>query len=252
MSASGDGDCPQWQPNSTTLADASEKKVLTELQIMVARQTLSSIFVVGGSIPITPSLGNGLICETDEAISDTCSTHSDHHLGHNDSESARPGKSASSAIEVDSDAGSPSKRPKLSNEVDTGVHKMRCTPVTLRWESPSGSGNRLILPCSDDERPALEQLLQDCLPASFGRDGKDVFDESYRKAGKLDESNFSTNFSPYALGIIETAGQALLPNAWRRNNETAGLRAELYKLNVYSAPSGMFKAHVDTPRSKHQ
>lgn len=31
-----------------------------------------------------------------------------------------------------------------------------------------------------------------------------------------------------------------------------GLRAELYKLNIYSGPSGKFKAHVDTPRSEHQ
>ena len=31
-----------------------------------------------------------------------------------------------------------------------------------------------------------------------------------------------------------------------------GIRAELYKLNVYSGPSGVFKAHVDTPRSEVQ
>lgn len=31
-----------------------------------------------------------------------------------------------------------------------------------------------------------------------------------------------------------------------------GLRAELYKLNVYSGPSGLFKPHVDTPRSEMQ
>ncbi|KAG9571687.1 hypothetical protein KCU97_g15840, partial [Aureobasidium melanogenum] len=30
------------------------------------------------------------------------------------------------------------------------------------------------------------------------------------------------------------------------------IRAELYKLNVYSGPSGKFKAHVDTPRSETQ
>ncbi|RMX85143.1 hypothetical protein D0868_15372, partial [Hortaea werneckii] len=31
-----------------------------------------------------------------------------------------------------------------------------------------------------------------------------------------------------------------------------GLRAELYKLNVYSGPDGVFKPHVDTPRSASQ
>ena len=30
------------------------------------------------------------------------------------------------------------------------------------------------------------------------------------------------------------------------------LRAELYKLNIYSGPSGKFKSHVDTPRSEDQ
>jgi hypothetical protein len=31
-----------------------------------------------------------------------------------------------------------------------------------------------------------------------------------------------------------------------------GIRAELYKLNFYSGPSGQFRAHVDTPRSETQ
>ncbi|CAD0094426.1 unnamed protein product, partial [Aureobasidium mustum] len=31
-----------------------------------------------------------------------------------------------------------------------------------------------------------------------------------------------------------------------------GIRAELYKLNIYSGPSGKFRAHVDTPRSETQ
>ncbi|KAI5250616.1 hypothetical protein E4T42_04907 [Aureobasidium subglaciale] len=33
---------------------------------------------------------------------------------------------------------------------------------------------------------------------------------------------------------------------------TLGIRAELCKLNIYSGPSGRFKAHVDTPRSETQ
>ncbi|EME44559.1 hypothetical protein DOTSEDRAFT_24580 [Dothistroma septosporum NZE10] len=31
-----------------------------------------------------------------------------------------------------------------------------------------------------------------------------------------------------------------------------GIRAELYKLNVYSGPCGMFKSHIDTPHSDNQ
>lgn len=30
------------------------------------------------------------------------------------------------------------------------------------------------------------------------------------------------------------------------------VHAELYKLNVYAGPTGMFKSHVDTPRSEAQ
>ena len=41
--------------------------------------------------------------------------------------------------------------------------------------------------------------------------------------------------------------QILLPGVSTRRR---GIRAELYKLNVYSRPSDKFKAHVDTPRGK--
>ena len=37
-----------------------------------------------------------------------------------------------------------------------------------------------------------------------------------------------------------------------RRMRCRGLRAELYKLNVYSGPAGVFKPHVDTPRSASQ
>ena len=38
----------------------------------------------------------------------------------------------------------------------------------------------------------------------------------------------------------------------RRKMVRRGIRAELYKLNVYSGPSGLFRPHVDTPRSEVQ
>ena len=40
----------------------------------------------------------------------------------------------------------------------------------------------------------FEHLLKACQPASFGRAGEAVLDERYRKAGKLDRSQFATNF----------------------------------------------------------
>lgn len=78
---------------------------------------------------------------------------------------------------------------------------------------------------------SLTKLVRDCQPASFGYKGKDVLDESYRKATKLDRSAFAVDFCPYELGIIDTIAQVLLPNAGG-NNGTHGVRAELYKLNV--------------------
>jgi len=75
----------------------------------------------------------------------------------------------------------------------------------------------------------LARLLSDCQPASFGFNGEDVHDESYRRATKLDRSAFSIDFCPYELGIIDAIAQLLLPGT---EHGTKGVRAELYKLNV--------------------
>jgi len=95
----------------------------------------------------------------------------------------------------------------------------------------------------------LEGLLTACAPATFGRNGKDVYDEDYRKAIKLDTTEFATDFSPYETGIIDIIAQLLLPSV---NTDKFGIRAELYKLNAYRAPSGHFRPHVDTPRGEDQ
>ncbi|KAK6858062.1 hypothetical protein PG995_005761 [Apiospora arundinis] len=98
---------------------------------------------------------------------------------------------------------------------------------------------------------SLKRLVQHCQPATFGRGGKDVYDESYRRAGKMDPTAFCTTFDPYTAGIIDTVAQVLLPSVYDSVTHR-GVRAELYKLNIYSAPSGKFKPHVDTPRSREQ
>lgn len=84
---------------------------------------------------------------------------------------------------------------------------------------------------NEDQKVGLAKLVADCQPASFGYNGKDVLDESYRKATKMDRSAFSADFCPYELGIIDTIAQVLLPNA-KHTPGTKGGRAELYKLNV--------------------
>ena len=159
-------------------------------------------------------------------------------------------------------------------------------PIVIRWDEKDGENcSKVTLPPTSDQEGAKDQialanLVHACTPASFGKDGKDVLDECYRKAAKLDSHQFSASFSPYDVGIIATVAQTLLPgiakplaDGKQSFVENLGVVAELYKLNVwfcpshpptchifhspcyvqvYSAPSGMFKPHVDTPRGATQ
>lgn len=100
-------------------------------------------------------------------------------------------------------------------------------PVIIRWDAPH-SIEKLTFPSTSDE-PALQKLVKTTQPAGFGFQGKDVMDETYRKASKLDTSEFSNNFCPYEVGIIDVIGQVLLP---KLPNSPQGILAKLYKLNV--------------------
>ena len=80
----------------------------------------------------------------------------------------------------------------------------------------------------------LEHLAQACQPAAFGVEQKDVLDESYRKAGKMDAVNFSTNFNPYNTGIMQSIRSLLL------KNPESPIRVELHKLNVYGMQKRFF------------
>ncbi|RFU25895.1 hypothetical protein B7463_g10442, partial [Scytalidium lignicola] len=144
------------------------------------------------------------------------------------------------------------------HETTTGAaasERTKSAPITLRWDpssAPAGeSRNIMFPPTSTHSMEQLETLLRDCQPASFGRGGQDVFDEAYRKASKLDASKFSSDLCPYELGVVDTVAELLMPSAYIAGG-SRGVVAELYKLNVYSAPTGHFKPHVDTPRSEQQ
>ena len=88
---------------------------------------------------------------------------------------------------------------------------------------------------------ALIKLLDVCSVASYGHKGKDVIDKTYRNAFKLEPDNFTTSFQIYSIPILQKI-QSIVPTV-------IGLKAELYKLNIYAC-GGFFKAHVDTPRSE--
>lgn len=150
-------------------------------------------------------------------------------------------------------------------------------PVTIRWDPQAVDGpaseTKLTLPLEPTTKDNLDKLVRDMQPASFGFQGKDVLDETYRKALKMDTERFASTFNPYELGIIDTICQVLLPSVPGADIHR-GVKAELYKLNVsypphptnkrisstdflrgqqlYSSPSGKFKPHIDTPRGQTQ
>ena len=88
---------------------------------------------------------------------------------------------------------------------------------------------------------AMIKLLDVCSVASYGYDGKDVVDKNYRNAFKLEPEYFITSFQICSTPILQEI-QSIVPTV-------VGLRAELYKMNIY-ARGGFFKAHVDTPHSE--
>jgi len=75
----------------------------------------------------------------------------------------------------------------------------------------------------------LEQLSQACQPATFGLGQQNVHDEEYRKAGKLDVSDFATKFSLARSGLMDTIRSELLEG----HEDRKEIKGELYKLNVY-------------------
>ncbi|KAK2594342.1 hypothetical protein QQS21_007943 [Conoideocrella luteorostrata] len=85
------------------------------------------------------------------------------------------------------------------------------------------------------------QTPEHSLPATFGRGGQDIYDESYRKALQMDPTAFCTTFDPYSVGIIDAVAQVLLPSAFNSSTHRS-VRAELYKLNVTLNPPPLSKS----------
>ncbi|EJD46042.1 hypothetical protein AURDEDRAFT_113761 [Auricularia subglabra TFB-10046 SS5] len=91
----------------------------------------------------------------------------------------------------------------------------------------------------------LDKLAAACQPATFGVNQEDVLDESYRKAGKLDNKDFAINIDLVRSGLLQAVHDGLF--SWEASPRN--IQAELYKLNVYG-PGSFFKAHKDTPRGE--
>ncbi|OCH89761.1 hypothetical protein OBBRIDRAFT_778099 [Obba rivulosa] len=124
----------------------------------------------------------------------------------------------------------------------SGVFNVRPEDLILFY-GEDDNARRLGLATATVEE--LQHLARACDPATFGKGHEDVFDETYRKAGKLDVSSFAINFHPQSSGLLSAVRGDLLEGDRERP-----VRAELYKLNVYGIGS-FFKPHRDTPRSKN-
>ena len=74
----------------------------------------------------------------------------------------------------------------------------------------------------------LQTLVGACERAAFGLDNRDVLDETYRKAWKMDSSNFLTRLDIVSAGIIDHVYAKLM-----QGNTERRVRSEIYKLNVY-------------------
>ena len=57
-----------------------------------------------------------------------------------------------------------------------------------------------------------------------------MYDETYRKAGKMDASSFSAPFDPVSAGLIRTIESQLVPTQAKKE---MSIKAEIYKLNLY-------------------
>ncbi|KAF9475093.1 hypothetical protein BDN70DRAFT_275955 [Pholiota conissans] len=123
----------------------------------------------------------------------------------------------------------------------TGTVQLTSSQSQLFYQA---NGEARSIDFSNPTEQQLEALANACPPASFGRNEEDVLDENYRKAGKLDTTDFAAQFSPWNSGVLKTAVESL----FKKEDSMADVTAELYKLNVYG-PGSFFKRHVDTPRS---
>jgi len=79
-----------------------------------------------------------------------------------------------------------------------------------------------------------------CQPAKFGVNQEDVLDESYRKARKMDITDFATKFTIADSSLMDAVRSELLEG----HNSNKYIEAELYKLNVYGEVHRTYMACV--------
>lgn len=205
-----------------TLGDTANAALLEQLSQSIDKHAAAATFAVGGAIPILDSADrNGPEIPIQQQKHNVPSSPSE-------SPSPIPMLGAAESLNSPADQAAPASATEQSKP---NIHTS--SPVILRWDSPNDSNliSKLVFPLEPNTSRNLEQLVKDCQPATFGYKGKDIYDETYRKASKLEASAFSSTLNPYELGIIDAIAQVLLPSV-KDANSMRGVRAELYKLNV--------------------
>ncbi|KAF5374123.1 hypothetical protein D9615_008858 [Tricholomella constricta] len=122
----------------------------------------------------------------------------------------------------------------------TGTIPVSSRDTTLFYKQGESASWLDLSQATEDQ---LQALADACEPATFGLGQRDVLDETYRKAGKMDSDKFLTSLDVDKLGIVARVHVQLLEG----DDVEKTVNAELYKLNVYEKDS-FFKTHKDTPR----
>ena len=112
--------------------------------------------------------------------------------------------------------------------------------VQVNYLNKDGQWNGVTFPGLQDAD--FQKIVESSNVASF-KDGEEIVtDKSYIDAYALEPEKFLTSFQLSDCGILGEVHDSLLP-------DVLNIKAELYKMNIYTAPTGCFKAHFDNPRS---
>lgn len=182
-----------------TLAEMAERKLLKGLSVSLNAQAKSATFACGGEVMFK---GEDIADEVDRV---------DGEDGAKQETEASGGFKTEDAKTDEQQAGGASSMAKPTN---TPIIEARKFPgideIQVRF-GPRGEGITAVFNKQGIPEDSLKHLLNACRPASFGRGGETVHDEQYRKAGKLNKSEFATSFCPYEAGIVDVIAQLLVP-----------------------------------------
>ena len=177
------------------LAEMAQEKLLEDLSASLDSSARSATFACGGTVPFKTTNIGGKNPEAKDK---------DDDAGHSITDGPNSEKISHDDIVIDD--------------------------IQVRF-GKSGEGITVVFNTNGASTPELDQLIAACQPASFGRAGEAVLDEEYRKAGKLDKSEFATSFCPYEAGIIDVITQLLVPQV-KHDKHTRSVKVSLNRLHV--------------------